>query len=219
MSIDLVIFDCDGVLVDSELLTCEVIAREMIREGFPVTFEDLSRRFTGISGAIMFPQLEAEFGKTLPPGFTRHIEACIIAEYRRSLKPIEGAAEALGELSRPVCVASGSRPAKLCAGLIETGLFDHFYPHIYSTTLVARGKPAPDIFLYAAARMGVRANACIVIEDSVAGVTAARAAGMRAIGFAGGTHCWDGYAGELEQAGAERVVSRFNGVMEILRTL
>ncbi|MEX2631300.1 MAG: HAD-IA family hydrolase [Tistlia sp.] len=107
------------------------------------------------------------------------------------------------------CVASSSRPGRLALGLIETGLYELFYPHVFSSVLVARGKPAPDLFLHAAGQLGAEPARCLVLEDSRPGIAAARAAGMRVLGFDGGGHCGGGHGEALRQAGAEAVVSRF----------
>jgi HAD superfamily hydrolase (TIGR01509 family) len=209
MTPELIIFDCDGVLIDSETMTCQVMAREFTAQGLPITADEIQRRYTGIPTIDIIAELEKLNGRKLPEDFSSYAEACVIAEYRKSLSAIEGVVETIAALHGRKCVASSSKPAKLCVGLIETGLFEHFYPDIYSTALVPRGKPAPDIFLYAAKRMGVAPEGCVVVEDSVAGVNGARAAGMKVIGFAGGSHCWDGYADDLRDAGVDALTSRF----------
>nr|MBX2805982.1 HAD-IA family hydrolase [Hyphomicrobiales bacterium] len=213
------IFDCDGVLIDSEPVTCNVLARELTAQGIPVTADDIHRRYTGIPTKDMFAELAAQFDRKLPENFSDYAEACVVEEYRKSLSAINGVAETVMKLSVPGCVASSSKPAKLCIGLIETGLFGLFYPEIYSTALVPRGKPFPDIFLYAAKRMGVAPSGCIVIEDSLAGVRAARAAGMKVIGFSGGSHIWDGYDNELHEAGVDAQTSRFADLPELIAAL
>ena len=219
MTPELIIFDCDGVLIDSETITCQIIARELTACGLAITADEIHRGYTGIPTIDMFAELETLRGSKLPEDFSTHAEACVVAEYRKSLSAIEGVAETIALLPGRKCVASSSKPAKLCIGLIETGLFQFFYPEIYSTSLVPRGKPAPDIFLYAAKRMGVAPETCIVVEDSVAGVTAARAACMRVIGFAGGSHCWDGYADELRKTGVDGLTSRFADIPNIIGAL
>jgi HAD superfamily hydrolase (TIGR01509 family) len=158
----------------------------------------------------MFAQIEREMGRPLPASLSDEIAARVAERYGAELKPIRHVAETLVLLDLPICVASSSKPAKLSLGLIQTGLFDYFYPHIYSTSLVAQGKPAPDIFLFAARQMGKDPAHCVVVEDSISGVRAARAAGMYAIGFAGGTHCPPGHAGELLDAGADIVIDQFS---------
>lgn len=209
MTPELLIFDCDGVLVDSEPLACAADAEELTRIGFAITAEEVARRFAGMPGADMLAELEREMGRPLPAGFHARCEARIMALFRSELKALPQAAETIAALPFPRCVASSSRPAKLALGLIETGLYELFYPHLFSTTLVARGKPAPDLFEHAAARMGAEPARCLVVEDSLAGVTAARAAGMRVLGFTGGGHCGPEHAGTLRAAGAEAVIAGF----------
>ena len=205
----LTIFDCDGVLIDSEIIACGVDAEELTEIGFKISTEDVVHRFSGMPSEAMYATIEAELGRPLPEDFTDRVKRRIEAAYRTDLRPIAGAAEVLGALRRPFCVASSSSPAKLALGLVETGLYELFYPHIFSTALVARGKPHPDLFLYAARAMGADPADCVVIEDSIAGVTAASRAGMRAIGFTGGSHCLPGHGDRLIAAGAASLVSNF----------
>lgn len=203
----LVIFDCDGVLVDSELIACSAEADALSAIGYEITPESVVERFTGLPSEEMYARIEAELGRALPGDFGAQVKQRIMAEYRTKLTAIDGAAEVLSSLPVMKCVASSSSPAKLALGLVETGLYEFLYPHVYSTALVERGKPHPDLFLYAADAMGVRAADCIVVEDSIAGVTAGRAAGMKVIGFTGGSHCAPGHAEKLFQAGADTVIN------------
>ncbi|MEM0989178.1 MAG: HAD-IA family hydrolase [Pseudomonadota bacterium] len=140
----------------------------------------------------------------------------ILKRYRTELQAIPGAAEVLAAVTLPKCVASSSDPSKLALGLIDTGLYDLVYPHIFSAALVDRGKPHPDIFLYAAERMAISPRDCLVIEDSVAGATAARAAEMRCVGFTGGSHCGPGHADRLLDAGVSRVIARLEDLLDEL---
>jgi len=205
-SIDLIIFDCDGVLIDSEVIACDVDAEFLTGAGYPITTEDVIRRFAGVSGPEMIAEIERELGRSLPADFRSAVEQRVLERFRTDLQAISGAREHLPHLNIPRCVASNSAPSKLCLGLIEARLFDLFYPHIFSASLVANGKPEPDLFLHAAQQMGVSPEKCVVVEDSVAGVTGARAAGMTTVGFVGGSHCPDGQAGRLLAAGATTVI-------------
>ena len=205
----LAIFDCDGVLIDSEVIACGVEAEELSKIGFAISRQGVIDRFSGMPSDAMYPMIEAELGRALPAGFGDQVKHRIVEAYRTELRAIDGVAEILGALRGPVCVASSSAPAKLALGLVETGLYELLYPHIFSTALVQRGKPHPDLFLYAAKAMGAAVSDCVVVEDSVAGVTAARRAGMRAIGFVGGSHCQPGHAERLVAAGADRIVGDF----------
>ncbi|MEM7597030.1 MAG: HAD family hydrolase [Pseudomonadota bacterium] len=207
---DLVIFDCDGVLIDSELIACAADADALTEIGYPITTEDVIARFAGVPADAMYAAIEADTGRALPGDFKARVEQRILDAYRTELKPIEGIAQVLAQIRVKKCVASSSTPSKLALGLVEAGLFDLVYPHVFSTVLVERGKPHPDIFLYAARMMGVEPSNCVVVEDSVAGVTAAKAAGMRAIGFIGGSHCGPDHGRRLVAAGADSVIDQMH---------
>ena len=204
---ELVIFDCDGVLLDSEVVACSVDAEALTKAGYEISTAEVIERFAGVPADAMYAAIETDLGRPLPSNFQADVKASILARYRSELRAIVGAAQVLSAMKTRRCVASSSAPAKLALGLIETNLFDLLYPHVFSTTLVARGKP--HIFLYAARAISgeVGPERCLVVEDSVAGVTAAKAAGMRCIGFVGGSHCPDGHAKRLSDAGATTVVS------------
>jgi HAD superfamily hydrolase (TIGR01509 family) len=203
--LDLIIFDCDGVLVDSEIVSFEVEAEALAEQGIALTTRDLVGRFLGTSSAAMFALLEQEHGIRLPAGFSQRTMQRCLAAFDERLRPIAGIADLLAGLAERRCVASSSDPPRIrhCLGL--AGILHHFEPHIFSATQVARGKPAPDLFLFAAERMGASPADCLVIEDSIAGVTAARAAGMTVLGLTAGGHCLDGHADQLRQAGADAV--------------
>jgi len=203
----LLIFDCDGVLVDSEVLACEIDARILTRIGLPYSAQDIARKFVGVSFKDMVARLEAEHACTLPADLGSHIDSALFASFETDLKPIDGVRDAILSLPFPRCVASSSIPERIALSLRVTGLADLF-DNIFSSTQVARGKPAPDLFLHAASRMNTLPEECLVIEDSIAGVQAARAAGMRVIGFVGGSHCGPGHAEKLRQVGAQAVIER-----------
>lgn len=219
MTPELIIFDCDGVLIDSEVIACSTDAEELTGLGYPITVEEVIRRFSGVPSNQMMREIERETGRPLPEDLPRRIEARILERFRAELQPIPNVPEILEKLRPPYCVASSSSPNKLALGLIETGLFDKFYPNIFSTVLVENGKPAPDIFLYAADRMGVQAGRCVVVEDSVAGITAAKAAGMKALGFTGGAHCSEVHAEHLRNAGADLIFDDFSQLLKLVAAL
>jgi HAD superfamily hydrolase (TIGR01509 family) len=202
---ELVIFDCDGVLIDSELIGARVEAVELGRVGMPLAEAEILTRFLGMSAEAMYRALEAEHGRALPAGFAATVQAAIDAAFERELQVIPGIHETLDRLPLASCVASSSTLARLRHSLGLTGLYARFAPHVSSAEQVARGKPAPDLFLHAAAAMGCAPARSLVIEDSVSGVRGALAAGMRAWGFIGGGHCADGHAARLRAAGAEQV--------------
>jgi HAD superfamily hydrolase (TIGR01509 family) len=199
----LVIFDCDGVLIDSELLCCQAEAACFAELGIDVPVATILTRYVGISLLAMVAELQREHA--LPADIADRLRSRTAAAMATELRAIDGIADVLADLPMPVCVASGSEPERLAYSLGLVGLAERFAPHVFSATQVARGKPAPDLFLFAAAQMGVAPTECTVIEDSVHGVHAATAAGMRALGFTGGSHCGPGHADRLRAAGAAAV--------------
>jgi HAD superfamily hydrolase (TIGR01509 family) len=185
-TVDLVIFDCDGVLLDSERLAVKVEVELLAELGWPLTEAEIIERFMGRSDASMYAEIEAHIGRPLPDNWAGYAASHYRAAFEAELTPVEGIVEALEEISIPSCVASSSTHEKLEHSLRLVGLYDRFEGRIFSATEVAHGKPAPDLFLHAAQAMGVPPPGCVVIEDSRYGVEAARAAGMRVVGFAGG---------------------------------
>lgn len=204
---DLVIFDCDGVLIDSETLASRIDAEELTRIGYPTSYSDVVLRFTGLSSATMRKLIEEDWGRPLPGNFDTIVQDRIKESYRTELQAISGIDQLLHQLQLPRCVASSSAPDKLRLGLELTGLWPHFDPHVFSSVMVKVGKPAPDLFLFAAAKMGGEPARCVVVEDSIAGVRAGVAAGMTVIGFTAGGHCLEDHDQRLLSAGA-KVVAR-----------
>jgi HAD superfamily hydrolase (TIGR01509 family) len=202
LSFELIIFDCDGVLVDSEVISCRAHAETLTRHGYPITADQVFDRFLGVSEFEARMIVEAEIGRKLPNDFISQVNHATLHSYANDLRPVPHVAEAIAAISLPKCVASSGTPEKIRHGLTCTGLYDVLSPHIFSASQVKRGKPAPDLFLYAAEQMNASPARCVVIEDSVPGVTGARAAGMTALGFHGGSHCRPGYADTLRSAGA-----------------
>ncbi|NDV01596.1 HAD family hydrolase [Pseudoroseicyclus tamaricis] len=184
----LVVFDCDGVLVDSEPISLAVTLDMLAEAGLPMTPREGYDQLLGRSLTTIATWAEEEHGVTLTQDHLSAMRSRLIARFREELRPVPGVAEAVGALPWPVCVASSSQPDRIRLSLELAGLLPLFEPHIFSASMVSRGKPAPDLFLHAAAQMGAPAEACVVIEDSPAGIAAARAAGMRVIGFTGGAH-------------------------------
>lgn len=182
----LVIFDCDGVLVDSERIAVRIDAEVLAELGWPLGEDEIVERFVGRSHEFMVGEIEAHLGRPLPPDW----EDPFVERYRRAfeveLAPVEGVTEALDAISIPTCVASSGSPDKIARSLRLVGLYERFAGRIFSAADVATGKPAPDLFLHAAERLEADPAACAVVEDSAFGIAAARAAGMRAFGYAGG---------------------------------
>ena len=180
---DLIIFDCDGVLVDSERLA--VREAEVISNlGWPLTEAEIVERFVGRSVGYMQSEVERHIGRAID--WEMEVEPQYYDLLRRELVPVEGIIEALDEISIPMCIASSGSREKMKFTLDLTGLGDRFADHVFSVDQVEHGKPAPDVFLYAADQMDVLANRCAVVEDSVAGVMAGVSAQMAVFAFAGG---------------------------------
>jgi HAD superfamily hydrolase (TIGR01509 family) len=203
----LVIFDCNGVLVDSERLAAAVVSQEFMRAGFPLPPEVIARYFTGRRPADMFAEIELAAGRKLPASFATTVASATLARFRHELRATAHMAYALSWLRGPKCVASSSSFERIRLSLETTDLIRFFDPYLFSAAEVPKGKPAPDLFLLAASKMRVAPAQCIVVEDSAVGVAAAVAAGMTAIGFVGGSHAADGLAANLTEEGARRIVN------------
>ena len=184
--IELVIFDCDGVLVDSERIAVRIDVKVLAQLGWVMTEADVIERFMGRTDADMTSQIEAHLGRALPAGWDAPFGRWYRDAFEAELKPVDGILEALDAITIPTCVASSGTHERIRFTLGLTGLHARFAGRIYGAGDVARSKPAPDLFLHAAKRMGAAPAACAVVEDSRWGIDAARAAGMRALGYAGG---------------------------------
>lgn len=208
MQPDLLIFDCDGVLVDSEVIVIQIEAALLTEAGFEMTADDCADHCVGLSWPDVTAMLETRFGRSVPPGLSDHIQEQSLAAFPGRLQPVEGMADFLRALTRPRCVASSSDLTRVRLSLELTGLTSFFADDaVFSAQMVTRSKPAPDLFLHAAAqRNNVAPERCLVIEDSPAGVTAALAAGMDVIGFTGGLHARASLHRRLSEAGATTIV-------------
>jgi len=209
---DLVIFDCDGVLVDSEVLSCASLATLLSLHGVPTTAQEAMERFLGRSVVAIAEDFEARAGRPLPGDFLPRFREDVAARMRAELTAIPDIAKALTYLEEagvPFCLASSSERPRIDLALAVTGIAEFFDGRIFNAAMVKRGKPAPDLFLLAAERMGADPARCLVIEDSVAGVQAGVAAGMTVWGFTGGLHHQTGRGAEmLAAAGADRVFNK-----------
>jgi HAD superfamily hydrolase (TIGR01509 family) len=185
---ELVIFDCDGVLVDSEVLALGVMRRRLNEAGLQLTDRETRERFLGRRLDSSLRGIETELGAQLPENFRDEFSREILSTFARELKGVEGVRQAIEGLRARVCVASSSGHERLRLSLRVAGYETMFAPNIFSAADVAEGKPSPDLFLHAACVMGAAPKDCLVIEDSVAGVVAGRAAGMIVFGFAGASH-------------------------------
>lgn len=214
---DLLIFDCDGVLVDSEVPANRVLAEYLKGHGLDMPVERVMATFVGLSLESCAEIAVRDHGVRLPDSFIPDIRRLTAEVLAREVQPIAGVRAAVAEIGRPACVASSGEVAKMRLTLGATGLLDLFEGRLYSAAMVARGKPAPDLFLHAAESMGVAPAGCAVIEDSPFGLQAARAAGMRAIGFTGGGHRDHGRdAAMLLDAGADAVIDSMAALQDAL---
>jgi HAD superfamily hydrolase (TIGR01509 family) len=202
----LLIFDCDGVLVDSELIAHAAMAELMTELGRPMILPEALGIFAGRSLRDALAAAEAWLGAPIPPEASAQAGRRLLARFRRELKPVEGVRAAIEALPHPRCVASSSTRERIEVSLEVTGLAPLFGANVFSADQVANGKPAPDLFLLAARSLGAAPRDCIVIEDSPLGIQAARAAGMGTVGFAGASHANALLAGRLADAGAETVI-------------
>ncbi len=213
---DLVIFDCDGVLVDSEMLSAEVLMRQLADLGIDLNLEQFRAEFLGRSFASAATQLKARTGCDLPANFASDYFISLNRLFATDLKPMAGVALVLQSLRVQNCVASGSIPPRLDFSLKVCGLEKHFGAHVYSAAVVKNAKPAPDLFLYAASAHRVAPARCLVLEDSEMGVRAARAAGMTVWHFAGGSHVKAGQILPPELL-VDRVVQDMAEVLQLFR--
>jgi beta-phosphoglucomutase-like phosphatase (HAD superfamily) len=214
-----IIFDFDGVLIESEHVSAQQISATLTGLGYPTTLDQALDAFTGYGGQDFLDAVAKHTGAGIPEGFVEARRA----EDARVLE--DGVAEVLGATDfvrrlpadLPIAVASSSTTHWLRAHLDHLGLRNRFEPHIYSgREHVSRGKPAPDIYLHAAAQLGVPIGECVILEDSIVGVTGAVASGARVIGFAAGRHCRAGHYDRLRLAGAREVAHSFNEVARLL---
>jgi HAD superfamily hydrolase (TIGR01509 family) len=210
---ELVIFDCDGVLVDSERITNQIFCTMLNELGLPVTIEDMFERFVGLSMPQCFELITEMHGRPPPSTFVDELRQRAAAALKEQITPIPGVEEALTGLKVPCCVASSGDHEKIRLTLGATGLLKRFEDRIFSVDDVARPKPAPDVFLFAARRLGVQPSACAVVEDTPTGVRAAVAAGMQVFGFAANTP-----AHRLREAGAHYIFSEMTQLLQLLNT-
>lgn len=207
---DLIIFDCDGVLVDSELLSCRCLSEVLADFGFELDVEQALELFLGRSTAAIGEYYRGR-GQILPDDFLSRLKSRVLETFAGALQPIAGVGAVLSDLKTLGCVASSSDLDRVALSLEVTGLAPHFETRIYTAQMVRHGKPAPDLFLHAAEKMGAAPARTLVIEDSVSGVQAGKAAGMTVWGFIGGSH-YRGRDGRaiLSAAGADRVFAQMS---------
>ncbi len=217
----LIIFDCDGVLVDSEIIASEVNL-ELIKDlGLDLTLDELSQRYSGLTAVNIFAQVAEELKRPLPEDLAERSDKMLDEALRQSLQAVAGVHEMLDAMDDARCICSNSTTPRLAQNLKLTNLYDRFHPHIYSALEVRQflPKPSPDVFLHAAETLGATPAESIVIEDSSHGVEGAVAAGMRVIGFVGASHSYAGHSEKLMDAGAETTVSSLSDVPATVEAL
>lgn len=185
---DLVIFDCDGVLIDSEIISARMLVAELMRLGLTIDLAYVERNFLGRSYPVVMETIRREFGLDLPPDFEAQYREALLAAFQQELKVVPHVHEVLSQIGVPFCVATSSSPRRVEMSLSLVGLAPLIGDKVFTSTLVARGKPAPDLFLHAAEKMGATPDRTLVIEDSLTGIRAGLAAGMTVWRFVGGSH-------------------------------
>jgi HAD superfamily hydrolase (TIGR01509 family) len=218
---DLIIFDCDGVLVDSEIIAADVESKLLTEAGYPISIEEMGERFAGMTWQNILFQVEREASIPISASLLDKSEKLLDMRLKQDVQAIAGVEAALSRLKLKRCICSNSSTARLEMMLGKVGLKRLFAPHIFSAKDLGadRVKPKPDIFLHGAEQMGVSIEHVVVVEDSVHGIHAARAAGMRVIGFTGASHTYPSHADKLTDAGAETVISRMNDLPGVVAAL
>ena len=220
-SIDLIIFDCDGVLVDSEIIASEVEAELLTEAGYPISTEEMAERFAGMTWHNTLLAIEKEADIPISASLLGRVETILDQRLALDVQLIDGVKPMLSQLTLPHCICSNSTSARLSLMLSKVGIKAHFGKHIYSARDLGedRVKPKPDIFLHGAKQFGIDPSRVLVIEDSVHGVHGAVAAGMRVVGFTGASHTYPSHADKLTEAGAETVISRMSALPGVIAAL
>lgn len=218
---DLIIFDCDGVLVDSEIIAAQVESRLLTEAGYPISVEEMGERFSGMTWKNILLTIEKEVDIPLSASLLEQSEKLLDQRLERDVKVIEGVKLALSRISTPACICSNSSSHRLDMMLTKVGLKPYFAPNIFSAKDLGpdKVKPRPDIFLHALETFKVSPTRAIVIEDSVHGIHGAVAAGCRVIGFTGASHTYPSHADRLTDAGAETVIARMSDLPATIAAL
>lgn len=212
----LIIFDCDGVLIDSEHIAAKLEAKAANSLGHPITEDEILEQFVGKPSRFIWEKVSKELGAPLPDGFLERHKKELEDAFSRELLPIRGVKDVIEKCAFQKCVASSTEKSKLIQNLKTTGLLGAFGQNVFSASQVERAKPFPDLFLFAAKTMGFEPKDCLVIEDSVAGVCAARAANMEVIGFLGASHIKIGHKEKLLENGAKTVFDNMESLNQII---
>jgi len=217
--ISLVIFDCDGVLVDSEYLSAQVLVETFAEIGVIIDLPFVYTHFLGHSFSSVAAKFAKLHGTGVRESFETDYRANLLRRFSSDLKPMPGVIDVLDSLAIPYCVATGSSPLRVTRSLEVAGLSSRVKNRVFTTTMVTSGKPAPDIFLHVAQKMGVPASQCLVIEDSASGIEAAKAAGMIVWQFTGGCHFQHGYNHQGTEHLVDRVFDRMDGFFDAVPEL
>ncbi len=212
---DLVIFDCDGVLIDSEIISARMLVTELARLGLSIDLTYVERNFLGRSYPVVMEVIRREFGLDLPPDFESRYRENLLAIFQTELKVVPHVHEVIAAMGVPFCVATSSSPRRAEMSLALVGLTPLIGDRVFTSTMVPRGKPAPDLFLYAAAKMGAEPARTLVIEDSLTGIRAGLAAGMTVWRFVGGSHLGPDTPEEPEDVRPHRRLVSFGEFFQI----
>jgi HAD superfamily hydrolase (TIGR01509 family) len=214
----LIVFDCDGVLIDSETLACGTVAEWLRSKGTAIANEEAIANYIGVSATSTFEDIRTRHGLDASPQDRDELNTLIVARLKESVQPMPGVEDVLRVLKPrySICVATSSFPARVQASLTRTKLLEFFGDHVFTSTMVARGKPAPDLFLYAAQQMHAAPQDCVVIEDSTSGAQAAAAAKMSCIGFLGGSHVTAALGEKLKECGVLEIVDQMAGLPPLI---
>ena len=214
----LVIFDCDGVLVDSEPIALRLLLGTLTEAGLSLDPEEVHTRFLGRSLTSTREILARDFGLVLSDVALADMRRRLYDAFRAELLPIPGIIETLDSLPSAYCVASSSQPERIELSLATVGLWSRFSGRAFSATMVARGKPAPDLFLFAADSLGYAPPACLVVEDSPAGISAAKAAKMRVVAFTGGSHArTDAHRSAIAELAPDALIDDIRALVRLCR--
>jgi HAD superfamily hydrolase (TIGR01509 family) len=215
MEFELVIFDCDGVLIDSELISARMLVAELKRLGVRIDLDFVARHFLGRSYPVVMEQIRRDFGLTLPPDFESGYRKNLLAAFERELHVVPGVPEVIERIETPFCVATSSSPGRAARSLQIAGLGHLVGPRLFTASMVKRGKPAPDLFLHAAGSLGARPEAVLVVEDSLTGIRAGHAAGREVWRFTGASHMSGRALDEPEDARPDRRFASFTDLCTI----
>jgi HAD superfamily hydrolase (TIGR01509 family) len=213
--IDLVIFDCDGVLIDSEVISARMLVEELAKRQVHITMDYVAHHFLGRSYPVVLQQIRQEFGVELPPEFETQYRASLLSAFENDLTPVLGVRRVVEQLNTDYCLATSSSPPRLARSLEITGLTDLFAERTTTASEVLHGKPAPDLFLFAAEKRGTKPASCLVIEDSENGIRAGLAAGMQVWRFIGGSHLKHLQNSPEVEVGASQVFASFEEFFQL----